>query len=355
MQIFIAHTHINCLGNIIEGEVLKLKIVEVSCLKLCPPPLASNDSGIPEEAASDGEVYAGWGQRHQSQLHHNHEELGKSSHVTREESGQDGRDKIGTEMARKRKSSFPKAEPSESESEIESWSGEGSRKKKFSNRRANNSILPSTSDDESQSQFNNLHLPLKESGTVDNDGAIIACSFCDQQLGGVEHFIRHLKLRLCPVICPFEGCGYQPSLTVGHHSVYWSSSLTTLAHHIKAKHTHEAEFQCHICGKRLVTPEAYRYHVGQHGNALKFYCQTCQKFFPARSKREHRQKYHSSRGSYPCSVCNKLLSTFGNLKIHMQVHTGDHAYKCEICPRKFHQKNNWLVHCLRRHGINNAA
>jgi hypothetical protein len=35
----------------------------------------------------------------------------------------------------------------------------------------------------------------------------------------------------------------------------------------------------------------------------------------------------------------------------VRVHSCDYSYKCDHCPKKFHQKNNLLVHCLRRHGL----
>ena len=397
-----------------DGEVLKLKIVSVTCYNVSSVAVASSEEAV------------GKGEERPEEQHRNKPfslalptrlevdgELTKKKHKVSEsprrkrrarESWLLKKDKSGSESVRKRKSSSEKSEPEDVEPEADARQ-KVSKKKNFSSRKNRGSFLDSSSDDshsehsakesskeklssrknkdsfldsssdeshsktrqhsaknrdtgsflDSSSDESRSEHSAKESSKKVGSGAAIDCSFCNKQFSGVARFIHHLRQRDCRVFCPFEGCGYQPALAGGHFSAYWSSTLSTLAQHIKAKHTREAELQCHICGKRLVTPEAYKYHVGQHGNALKFYCQTCQKFFPARSKREHRQKYHSSWGSYPCSVCNKLLSTFGNLKIHMQVHTGDHAYKCEICPRKFHQKNNWLVHCLRRHGINNAA
>jgi hypothetical protein len=166
----------------------------------------------------------------------------------------------------------------------------------------------------------------------------------------VDIFVNHLKRRECHVVCPFFGCGYEPSLVPGHQSIFWDKTLCTLANHIKAKHTREAKLECPVCGKKSVSFDAHRYHVKQHDNKRKFYCEPCQKFFPIVAKQKHENKYHSYLGNFPCVVCNKKFATEGNLQLHMRIHASEFAYKCEHCPRQFHQKNNLFVHCVRKHG-----
>jgi hypothetical protein len=225
------------------------------------------------------------------------------------------------------------------------------KKKKFSV--VNASTFLYSSEDESYSEPGHLSVkaipvpvpPVKTVPVVRT-----TCSSCERKFSCPERFIRHLKKkRSCPVVCPFDSCAYQPSSKEGFYSAYWEKTLSTLANHIRAKHTRETELECHVCGKKLVSIEAHRYHVSQHLNVKKFYCPPCQKFFPVLARKKHQLKYHSSLGTYSCSVCDKLFANDGSLKTHMQVHNGDPAYECAHCPRKFHQKNNLLVHCLRKH------
>jgi len=199
-------------------------------------------------------------------------------------------------------------------------------------------------------------IKLAQSTGHDSTASVsMTCSCCGNNFSKVEDFTNHLRLRECPVVCPFVDCSYRPAEQKNYQNAYWKQSLDVLTNHIKAKHTRQAELACPMCDKRLVSPDAYRYHVSQHKNGAKFYCLGCQKFFPSELEQKHNLKYHSIQGNYPCSACGKLFATEGNLKVHSKVHSGNYAYKCEHCPKQFHQKNNLLVHCQRRHGDSRQA
>jgi hypothetical protein len=74
------------------------------------------------------------------------------------------------------------------------------------------------------------------------------------------------------------------------------------------RRTHEARFQCDICGKKLTTKTNLEGHRRSHLGVKEFKCGVCDKAFTRDWDRKRHEKTHSKKAELSCGVCGKTSS-----------------------------------------------
>ena len=148
------------------------------------------------------------------------------------------------------------------------------------------------------------------------------------------------------------------------------------------------EKDCHICGERFETVEAYDTHAKSHEFSeeedetsyeikqreseqetttyngdenfdgelpekkvrkkdpltLKYHCQYCSKKCKSISELKIHERFHTGEKPFNCNHCSKSFHTKSELNRHERSQTGEKPYKCNFCDRQFVQKYQLTVH-----------
>lgn len=103
---------------------------------------------------------------------------------------------------------------------------------------------------------------------------------------------------------------------------------------MKAMHTTERNFVCHICDKTFTFQTGLTIHLSNHSDVRKFACAFCpMRFKRLFSMKEHCMKIHSEENPYPCAHCGIKLKTLNEMKHHQQEEHG-----VSINVQKYHEE-----------------
>lgn len=105
-------------------------------------------------------------------------------------------------------------------------------------------------------------------------------------------------------------------------------------------------YECHICGKKVVSKYSLRYHISTiHEGEKHHFCQLCGKGFGNKSNLRSHLISHSTE-NVSCNVCGKIFKNRISLQSHRKVHKPSYMRKfpCENCDKTFHNRNHLTRH-----------
>lgn len=120
-----------------------------------------------------------------------------------------------------------------------------------------------------------------------------------------------------------------------------------LGEHMKQVH-YAKVFDCHICGKTVVTEKNYKKHMQLHSDDKPFECPVCRKAFKLKYYLTLHLRTHTGvRPMFECEICHKVLPTDCRMK-HMASHNVLKTCLCNVCGAGFVNDVGLKVH-MRRH------
>ncbi|XP_011193137.2 uncharacterized protein LOC105218947 isoform X2 [Zeugodacus cucurbitae] len=108
-----------------------------------------------------------------------------------------------------------------------------------------------------------------------------------------------------------------------------------------------APFECSICRKILLGPDAFKVHFATHDGSLPFKCDICGHGFQLACNLAVHLRRHVHDYTFSCGVCNKPCATTSEVKIHMRSHTDEKPFVCDFCGYRTRTSSHLLTHRLR--------
>ena len=130
---------------------------------------------------------------------------------------------------------------------------------------------------------------------------------------------------------------------------YWNNGQLT--HHLRIKHKAlpELKLKCKHCEEIFPCYTTRQLHTNLIHFPERYKCSTCQKSYASDSLlKRHTQSAHQDRTFIKCQECGKQLANKSGLKVHMKLHKGE-LVSCSYCPWKSHIKSKLYKHMRLQH------
>ncbi|KAI5754273.1 hypothetical protein M8J77_015639 [Diaphorina citri] len=174
----------------------------------------------------------------------------------------------------------------------------------------------------------NAHRFLNESCLEHSqeDTEKFSCSLCSYSVTIKRNLIMHIKRKHTDefsILCPECGRGFFNEKELAAHKI----------------EIHGADpFLCIPCNKPFSKIENYRLHQRRyHLNSVNKECKICHKVLRTARLSEHMKQVHYAK-LFDCHICGKTVVTEKNYKKHMQLHSDDKPFECQFCRKAFKLK-----------------
>ncbi|XP_076473060.1 uncharacterized protein LOC143302329 [Babylonia areolata] len=177
---------------------------------------------------------------------------------------------------------------------------------------------------------------------TENNG-IMKCLGCEFETLDFHEYQKH-KSKCTIVQC--EICGVR------------LKSLYALRFHISAVHENDRPYKCTLCEKSFVLQTNLKSHMkyrhAEGGRA--FHCDQCSyRAFDARALDIHQRCVHSDERPFKCTYCPSAFARKFYLVVHLRKHTGEKPHRCSECSQSFAQKPSLTRHRRTHHGLEPAG
>uniref|UniRef100_UPI00358DE9D7 zinc finger Y-chromosomal protein 1-like n=1 Tax=Myxine glutinosa TaxID=7769 RepID=UPI00358DE9D7 len=194
-----------------------------------------------------------------------------------------------------------------------------------------------------------------------------SCPLCPYQTAEAGLLSQHLSTvhsQSLPHLCQHCGKGFRhPSELRKHvrsHSgerpyacdlcTYRSAQAYNLQMHIRARHRHQPNFRCTVCGVAFSCLSELRRHVVLHGAEREYHCPHCtHRSSNSFDLKRHIVSIHTRNFPHRCQVCDKGFHRPSELTKHMGTHRGRRSHNCRHCD--FHSTDPFALsrHVLSSH------
>uniref|UniRef100_A0A8C4R0R6 C2H2-type domain-containing protein n=1 Tax=Eptatretus burgeri TaxID=7764 RepID=A0A8C4R0R6_EPTBU len=194
-----------------------------------------------------------------------------------------------------------------------------------------------------------------------------SCPLCPYQTAEAGLLSQHLSTvhsQSLPHLCQHCGKGFRhPSELRKHvrsHSgerpyacdlcTYRSAQAYNLQMHIRARHRHQPNFRCTVCGVAFSCLSELRRHVVLHGAEREYHCPHCtHRSSNSSDLKRHIVSIHTRNFPHRCQVCDKGFHRPSELTKHMGTHRGRRSHNCRHCD--FHSTDPFALsrHVLSSH------
>lgn len=110
------------------------------------------------------------------------------------------------------------------------------------------------------------------------------------------------------------------------------SEKTHLSDHIKAIHTNKLNLSCHICTREFAKKSYLNAHLRIHAGEKPFKCELCD--FRAGHRyilSQHVKAKHTKEKNFSCHICTVKFVSKCKLTAHLRTHAGEKPYICDLC------------------------
>ncbi|KAL2096895.1 hypothetical protein ACEWY4_006102 [Coilia grayii] len=189
------------------------------------------------------------------------------------------------------------------------------------------------------------------------------CDVCDRILSSATSLECHRRIHSGerPWVCERCGKGFPDGRGLRRHLLIHNPKrhqctdcgksfvyVFQLRNH-QVIHTNEMEYDCKVCGKRFKSKSTRATHMHLHTGEKPFTCTVCSKKFRHRMSYNTHMQRHRGEKRYVCLTCKKPFADPNNLKAHKRVHTGERPYKCNVCEKRFKQSAHLKKHIATQH------
>ena len=194
------------------------------------------------------------------------------------------------------------------------------------------------------------------------------CGFSFSSMKTLDHHVKtkHTSYAEREYKCTFPGCNmaFVTADTLKGHKrkhgernfvcdhcgeSYWNNGQLT--HHLRIKHKAlpELKLKCKHCEEIFPCYTTRQLHTNLIHFPERYKCSTCQKSYASDSLlKRHTQSAHQDRTFIKCQECGKQLANESGLKVHMKLHKGE-LVSCSYCPWKSHIKSKLYKHMRLQH------